>query len=192
MKHIKEQVIASTNPNSVKPITKSELVKLFAQFPDPYIFNQGHDESLLPAGKGYNKKLKDLSNGELAITMDVDLYDESLVIPVGGFSLSSTHKTITDGSNREPSLKVLYDEEILGKSFGFRISDCSDNDICMHACSLVNREAGIVVITVIVFATTAILRGFLEETGKESFKKLKELLIEGGQELQNKSGAAPS
>ena len=193
MRQLKSQVIASTNQESNKQtFSEAGLKRLFSQMSDPYIFNQGHDESLPPGGKGYNKRLKKLSNGNLAIIIDVDLYVETLEIPVGGFSLSTRHKEMRDASGRAPSISVYYDEELLGDEFGNKIVACSDQETSISAISKVDRDAGATAIIVITFVSTAICAGFFQELGREGFRKLRELLIENGSVIRGgATGAEP-
>lgn len=192
MKHLKGKVIASTNPDSTKrPLSEAEITRLFSLIPDPYIFNQAHDESLPPAGKGYNKALKRLPNGDLAITMDIDLYDEALQIDARGFSLSSSHKEIRDTTDREPLIRVFYDESLLGESFGKEIVALSDKQVSISAVSRVDRDAGTNAIIVVTFATVEILGGFFQQAGKELFCRLREHLLQGGSKIQEADGSQP-
>lgn len=192
MKKLSDQIIASTSSLSSKPISENDLKNLFVQMPDPCIFNQSHDESLPPAGKGYNKKLIKLQNGDLAITMDFDIYDESLEINPGGFSPSSTHKEYRDNSNRNPEVKVLYDEQVFKVDYWKDIINCSDEEVCISCAPKIDRHAEVTIITVITIVSFALLRGFFEEVGKEAYRKLKAVLSSGAVTIQKKKLGRPS
>ena len=191
MKTITGWIAASTNRDSAKPIVSEEdLLQLFNTMPDPHILNRDHDESLPPAGKAYNKRIERQKNGDLAILVDVDLYDENLLLPTCGLSVSTTHITYTDGSGRSPAATVYYDDKVFGNEFWKEIVGCSDNKTCIYAVPKVDRDAGTSLIVVLSFISLPILHGFLGGIGSDAYNRLKQIFSNKQKDIDTTVGGA--
>jgi hypothetical protein len=105
---IEGHVIASTHLDlDGERIPHSTLRKLFTELPDPWILNREHDLSRPPVGKGFNKRLEPQPDGELAIKMDIEVWDESLLeVPGRGISIAF-QRTSTRLGMGAPDLNVL-------------------------------------------------------------------------------------
>ena len=85
MKTIKGQIVASTNIDvHGDKLTKQQLRDLFKQMPREFTLDQHHDLSKPPVSKTYNKRFVEISDGEFAIKVDVDVFDEGLLKRMGG------------------------------------------------------------------------------------------------------------
>lgn len=103
---IKGQTIASTHRDSSgDKIPKDKLHDLFSQIPEIWIGTSYHDLSKGPFSKGFNKRIVELPDGELAIKMDIEIFDEEAFKRMGGFSIEYTRGTLRCGQG-EPSISI--------------------------------------------------------------------------------------
>jgi hypothetical protein len=71
------QIIASTHLDSTgERLTREELQQLFSQIPQEWVGAVVHDLSRPPITRSFNKRLEELPDGELAITLDIEVLDE--------------------------------------------------------------------------------------------------------------------
>jgi hypothetical protein len=100
------QIIASTHLDLIgERLTREELQQLFSQIPQEWVSAVGHDLSRPPIIRGFNKRLEELPDGELAITLDIEVLDEEAFREMGGFSIAFTRETIRFGDG-EPSIRA--------------------------------------------------------------------------------------
>ena len=104
---IRGQSIASTHADALGDrITPEILRELFSQLPDESVQTTNHDLSKPPICRGYNKRLERLPDGELALKLDIEVFDEKAFESMGGFSIAFTHLTVRRGEG-EPAIRVL-------------------------------------------------------------------------------------
>jgi hypothetical protein len=86
---IRGQVITSTALDSHGDrLSRETIKKLFQQLPEVWFSFRNHDMSAQPVSRGFNKRLKELPSGELAITLDLEVLDEEAFKSTGAVTES--------------------------------------------------------------------------------------------------------
>lgn len=179
MKHIKNAVLATTGVDARgRSISEPELRKLFGQMPDPYILNQEHDLSKLPAGIGRNKRLTRLKNGLLAIQVDLDLYDESLETAPNGLSVSFSNTRIVKRGIDRMDIQIRFNPDVIDLDDIQEIVECSTTELGIQGLELEQKGLDQEAIIVISFLAESVARGFLEAAGSELYRLIKQKLLD--------------
>lgn len=177
-KIIRGQTIASTHTDlSGDKIPKDKLRELFSQIPEVWIGTSNHDLSRGPFSKGFNKQLVELPDGELAIKMDIEIFDEESFKRMGGFSIEYTRGTLRCGKG-EPSINILlnplqFDVQEAAEIIVKIIPDETAVDVTERV-----EKAGILVTAIIIIVIGALLKiadGFLNAAGADLYNALKSI-----------------
>ena len=171
---IRGQVIASTGLDSHgESLSRETIGTLFRQLPEVSFSFRNHDTSAGPVCRGFNKRLKELPAGELAIALDLEVLDEEAFKSAGGFSIAFTNRTIRFGS--DPTVKVLVNPrqfplEQVAQEIGRLLPPGESVDVTERI-----EKAGVLeaVIIVVVFVAGGIAKGFFSKVGGELFDYLK-------------------
>lgn len=180
MKKLENQIIASTHiDSSGDRITKEDLKNLYAQIPDEYNLNQEHDLSRPLVAKGYNKKFAKLPDGEYAITMDIDVFDEGIFKKMGGISIAFIRKRIIANSDKEVDIEIAYNKSLFDENDIKDLIDLSAPDVRIDGLELVQKALSPVAILIILFvgsAASEFFKGFFGKAGADFYDKLKNKL----------------
>lgn len=174
---IRGQTIASTHRDlSGDKIPREALKELYDQIPDLWIGTSNHDLFKGPFSKGFNKKLIELPNGELAIKMDIEVFDEEAFERLGRFSIAYTRGALRCGQG-DPSISIWLNptqfdiQEAAQKIVGV-IPNGTAVDVVERVEKAAIAEAAIVFL---VFAGLATATGFFNAAGAHLFEVLKNL-----------------
>ncbi|MCP4633459.1 MAG: hypothetical protein GY855_11080 [candidate division Zixibacteria bacterium] len=178
MKKISNQILFSTNVDRYgDKLSKTDLYSLFKQMPDPYVLNYEHDLSLEPVAKAYNKRFKELENGEYAITADVDLYNKKIFSGMGGFSISFKRKPFTVNKSRSGEIEVLFNPRYFNEDDIIPLTKLSNQAIQIDAHELIQKGLEPIPIIIIIFVSLKIATGFFEKAGADLYVHLKKKLL---------------
>ena len=109
MKTIKGQLVASTTLDlRGDKITREELKALFNQMPPEQILNLDHDLSKPIIGRMYNKQLVEIENGEFAIKVDIDVYNEEELDKRGAISIAFSRRRYTMNPSRKGDVSIVF------------------------------------------------------------------------------------
>lgn len=189
MRKIQGQVVASTGMDlSGDKLSEEQLRSLFEQMTDPLVCNQAHDMSKPPGAKVYNKRLVRLDSGELAIACDFDLYDESLQIEAGGFSVAYTYRRLTNDPSRDADIQIVFSPRIVESRDVKELLGISDHTVHIEALAIEQKAAEEVAIVIIKFILTTAAAGFFAKAGANVYDRLKTELSKLAQKYTVQSG----
>lgn len=173
---IRGQVVASTRLDKhCERLDEGILERLFEQLGPDMPLGVQHDVSQTPAVKFLGKHLVRLEDGELAITVDLEVLDEEALAETGGFSISFTNLTHRYGVG-EPTIRILVNP----LQFDFSeactvVTECHPAD-CYDVTELVQKaELLATAVIVVVFVGTAVAAGFLNAAGADLYQALRKL-----------------
>lgn len=179
MKTIKKQIIASTNSDlHGDKLSKEELHYLYLQIHEHQMVNQSHDLSKKPVGKMYNKQFIQLGNGEYAIAVDIDVYDEEIVSKMGGVSISYTKNTITQNPYKNPDIEILINPLLINIEQLKDIVQLSTDEIQIDAVELRQKGLEGFPIVILKFVAYSVAAGFFGTIGSGILDKLRSKLKE--------------
>jgi hypothetical protein len=96
---IREQVITTSGPDLDGPgFTRDEIRYIFEKMPESAPLIARHDMTTEPIARSYNKRLKELSNGELAVTVDIEVFNEAAFGQFGGMSIGLVRSVMVVGN----------------------------------------------------------------------------------------------
>ncbi len=177
MRIIKDSLMASTHLDSQGDrLSEEELKNIFEQIPDPYIINQGHDISKPPCGKAFNKRIKRLSDGDLAILVDLEIYDDQLQIDPRGLSISFAKKQPIEFAN-DANVLIRFNPHVIEKKDMHLLMELKNDLIIPDVIELRQKGLDPIHIVIIEFILISLVRGFFEEAGHELFREFKNKLI---------------
>jgi hypothetical protein len=170
---IQGQVVASTGLDAQgERLTHEVLVGLFNQIVDRGMpTGVNHDLSATPICRSFNPRLENLTNGELAIVVDLEILDEEAFAPMGGFSIAFIRKTIRFGK-REPAIAILlnpvqFDFDSAVRAIGGSVPEEYEFDISERVEKGLDIPAAIIhlVFSLGSSASAGVAEGFLNAVG---------------------------
>ena len=81
---------------------------LFEQFPKEDVMYNQHSPASGPVARSFNKRFVKRDDGEYAIQVDLEVYDEELFQQMGGYSISYTTDHYSVDLNHDADLNVLF------------------------------------------------------------------------------------
>ncbi|MFH2048600.1 MAG: hypothetical protein ABIJ12_04050 [bacterium] len=181
MKTIMGQVMTSEGTDLQGDIiTEEEIRIIFDKIPETVILNQEHDNTKLPPGIAYNKRLEKLNDGKLAIKMDIDLYDDAIEIDFKGVSITFRRYKIEDTFKENPDINFRYNPRNIDRYYLSSIKNLSSNELKIGFCEVEEKGMLETVIIVVTFASSYIAKGFFENIGADIYKKLKSNIYNTG------------
>ena len=181
MKKLENQIIASTHLDRTgDQISKEDLELLFTRIPDEYKLNQEHDLSKPLVAKGYNKKFVKLPDGNYAITMDIEVFNEGIFKNGGGFSPSFSKSRISVNEKKKGDIEIKFNSLTFDKEDIKGLVVLSNSDLQIDGLEQVQKALSPVEILIISFigVGSAVFNGFFGKAGSDIYDKLKKKLRE--------------
>ena len=174
MKTLKRQIVASTHVDlHGDQIPREQLERLFEQMRDPWILTSEHNQAKPPIARSYNKEFSQLDDGEWAIRVDIDVFDEVAFANYGGFSIAYFRRRRTINPQRQPEVEVIYNPDVFTDDEIGDIIALSTKDLQIDGRELVQKELGIPLILIVKFAVVAYFAAFFGAMGTETWKYLR-------------------
>lgn len=186
------QIITTTNTDlHGERLTKEELYHLFEQMADPYIMNQEHDTAKPPICKGYNKKFYQLADGEWAISMDIDVFDEEQFKRYKGFSITFSNGRYTVNQDNKPDIEIRFNPRIFDRDDILKMAELSTEAVQIDVVELKQKGWEVPAIIFLSFATGAIASGFFSKFGGDIYDVVKKQIIQVAGRLKKDKNVEP-
>jgi len=185
---IEGQIISTTHVDSHgERITRDEMIAMFSRRSPHRAMGNNHNLSKLPIARSFNDRLEELTDGELAWKVDVEVFDEQAYAQFGGVSIAFTRRHVRLGKT-EPVAKLKLNT----RQFDFEAAVDEVNRIVArrHVVEVVEKVEKADVVTVAIIAIASFIG--LEIAGG-FFKAIGASLFEAARKLRRKdSPAAPT
>ncbi|WP_164103219.1 hypothetical protein [Candidatus Laterigemmans baculatus] len=179
MKTLRSQIVATTElDRHGDTIPRYVLEHMYSQIPDPWLMMDNHDPSLPAIARGYNKQFVQLDNGHWAIRADVEVFDESKLAKYGGFSMTFSGKRYSLNLSRVADVTLEFNPRVFEARKILEICSASNGGLQVDALEIHQKGMGEYVALGLSFGSAAILSGFLQEAGKDSYTALKKKILE--------------
>lgn len=174
MKILKGQIIASTHKDAQgDKIPKFQLLNIFEQMSDVMMLSQYHDLGKPPIGKMYNKRFVETPDGEFAIKVDIEIYDEEVFSKMGGISISVVTECYTINPTGKPAIEILFNPLIFDKEDIIPIVKLTSDTIQIDAHELKQKGLENLPILILKFAAISTVAGFFGKLGADIYDKIK-------------------
>jgi hypothetical protein len=169
------QIVAGTGIDSHgQRLSEDDLTVLSENWPEHLPTGVNHDLAQCPACRCFNKRLERQEDGELALVVDVEVFDEARFAEFGGFSISFSRQRVRIGYG-EPVCEVSVNP----RQFDFEglvaaVKHSSLTDACIDVVERVERADVLVtaVISIAVFVGLQTFGGFFNAVGAKLFDLL--------------------
>lgn len=179
MKKLRTQIIASTHLDRTgDQISKDDLECFFNQIPAELKLNEEHDLSKPVVAKGYNKKFVSQPDGNYAITMDIEVFDEEIFKNMGGISISFTTGRITINKDKKGDIEVLFNNAIFDKEDIKYLVNLSNKEVQIDGLELVQKYLEPIGILIIAFVGIPFFKGFFGKAGSDLYDSMKKKIRE--------------
>ena len=156
---IKGQVLATTGLDADREsLSERELTELFVQMSDEFPSTVSHDLSQSPVVRAFNKRLERLPNGDLAIKVDLEVFDEQAFARYGGMSIGFYRRHVRFGAG-DPVVSVTinsrqfdFDEAVKDASSSIRMRP-------MEVVERVEKAFGLETAIITILVTAAAIGG---------------------------------
>lgn len=190
MRTIKGQLVASTTLDLRNDkITREELQSLFDQMPAEQVINLDHDLSEPIVGKMYNKQFVEIENGEFAIKVDVDVFNEEEFAKRRAFSIAFFRRYFTINPNREGDIKISFNSLVVDSEDIIPLLSISNKSVQIDAQELVQKGLDVTTIVVVLFISSSIAGEFFKKAGADAYELLKSKLQELAEKYRAKGKA---
>jgi hypothetical protein len=174
---IKGQVLTSTGLDTDgESFTREEIRLLFQRMSktsSPLVSR--HDMSTAPIARSFNKQLVELPNGELAITMDLEIFDEEEFSKFGGFSIGLVRNVYPVGSGRTLAAVTLNTRQFNVAEAAEQLAEALSDRYAIQVVERVEKAAELVAAIVVIagFAAVKTIEGFLSGVGADLYDAVK-------------------
>lgn len=182
------QIIASTALDAHgERLTKGQLEDFFVQTPERFLMNQQHDWSKPPVALAYNKRFEQLPNGEYAIKVDMEVFDEVTLGQYGGVSLAFTRRAgrYSARADREPEVVLSYNPRQFASDRVHQIVNDVGDSVAIDIEERAEKAVEPTVILLLKFVSQALAAKFLGEAAMGGFRILR-------QKIHNLAFSAPA
>ena len=179
MKTIRKQIIASTTVDSYGDSIPHEMLRqYFASMPERRPIHNNHDVGRKPLGVLYNKQLIEIDGGHLAICVDMDIEDESVLKngtgEFNGMSVSYSTETYSVCENRTPDIIVMANPHLFDFKAIKELAHLTNEETAIAVRDIRQKGADqLPLIIFLSFAAGSIFSGFFKEIGKDAYQSLK-------------------
>jgi hypothetical protein len=156
-------------------LSREELRRLFANWPEDLPAGVNHDLSQPPVCRSFNKRLEEQPNGELALKVDVEVFDENRFAQFGGFSISFSRQRVRVGPG-DPVCEVSANPRQLDfEDLVSAVRDSIADDMCIDVVERIERADVLVtaIVSIAVFVGLQTFAGFFNAAGAQMFELLR-------------------
>jgi len=131
----------------------------------------------------FNKQFVKLPDGEFALKVDIEIYDEEAFSGMGGFSFSAvTEQQYIQHPSKEPSIEILFNPETIDKVEILKLLELSTGDLNIGARELQQKALENIPILILRFAAEYALN----KTADKAFNLIKPKILELGRKIEGK------
>ncbi len=178
-KFIEGQVITSTGVDlDGESLSREEIRHFYEKMSDNFPLVARHDMSTEPFARAFNKRIEELPNGELAIKVDIEIFNEEEFAKFGGMSIGFIRHGYRFGSG-DPVAEITLNNK------QFDVEACARQIAAQVGCRFpfevlerVEKTAAITTAIIVIAASVAVqtLGGFFRAFGAELYEIVKRLL----------------
>ena len=154
-------------------MTEKGVRELFRQTPDPFLLNQGHDITLPPIGRMYNKRLHRLKNGHLAMVVDYEVWGSQQRVKNGGLSVSFVTDLQENPSESMWEVEVLFNPRVFQHDDLKELVAITDLSTSIHFRRLHQKSVEETAILIIKIVAEAMVIKLLGQAASEPWKEVK-------------------
>lgn len=177
MKKIENQIVATTEiDRHGEQLTVDQLRNLFEEIPKETFLHAEHNDPGLPTGKAYNKHFVEIKPGVFAITLDIDVFDETQYEKAKGLSMVYYHtsKKMSVNPNRVAEITISFNPFNFDTSEFENIVNLSNELIQIDALPRKEKSVKAAAVLILQFASASTLAGFFGQIGSDVYIKLKQ------------------
>ncbi len=174
---IKDQVI-TTSGTDTKGVTvsKDAVLAMFRGIQEPVLLRQEHNRDMPPAGRATNFRIRDLPDGNVALTADVEIWNEQLMTDTAGMSIAWTNASDGELEPGSYDVALLIDPTAIPFELLRGAVDSWDGELRVARAKLYQRGVAEVAIVVLSFVSIQFAGGFFRRAGADAYDVLKKRL----------------
>ena len=174
---LKDQIVATTNTDlQGEKLSREELYRCFMQIPNNWHLHQEHDPSAPPVAKATNKNFVELSSGEYAITLDIEIFDEKNLKKYKGFSIGYTKNGYVEHIDTTAEIIISLNPRVFNSEDFQALTQLTESHkIAFLELHEKSKEVELAKI-IIKFVSGAVAAGFFGQLGADKYTELKNKL----------------